>query len=351
MKLIINDRIRQRAVEFFNNFTLDLKYDSIASSFAFNMRYNESNQEHRELAEIGHYHIARIEHNDQVLMTGYILSESFKATSKDQLLPISGYSLSGVLEDCNIPPSLYPLQFDKLSLREITNKLLSPFAFSFSIDNSVSSRMNKVYDTITAKPTQTIKQFLCELASERNIILTHDESGNLRFTQVQTNIKPIINFDSEQQGVPFESMTLKFNGQGMHSHITVMKQANSSGGNAGEVTITNPYVPYVYRPKVILQNSGDDNDTNEVARMALSVELKGIVLTIVTDRWEIDGKVIMPNNIITVKNPKLSMYKKTKWFIESVSLNGDSERTTATLTCYLPEVYNNQPPKYIFNTH
>ncbi|NBR25516.1 MAG: hypothetical protein EBU08_17415, partial [Micrococcales bacterium] len=58
--------------------------------------------------------------------------------------------------------------------------------------------------------------------------------------------------------------------QGIHSAITLMKQADSDGGNAGEVTVYNPYSPIVFRPTVATQGSGDDNDTTTAARAELA---------------------------------------------------------------------------------
>lgn len=345
MVLKIDDRIRNRKVEFFNNFTLDLKYDSVASSFGFNFLYDPNNREHVELAVIGHYHIGRLEHNGELLITGFILSTGFSDQPIQQPAKFSGYSLPGVLHDSNIPTSLYPLQFDGLSLKEIAQRLVAPFDFGITIDPEVSSLMDKTFDVSTANEKQSIKQYLAELASQKNIILSHDNLGNLLFTRAKANSKPILNFDG---GIPFTDMTLQFNGQAMHSDITVIKQANSDGGNAGESTIKNPYVPFVFRPKTIVQNSGDDNDTEFTAKMALAQELKNFKLTIVTDRWEVDGKVIKPNSIISVTNPRISLFTKTDWFIESVKLVGDEKKTVATLTCVLPEVYNGKTPEYIF---
>ena len=345
MILKIDDRIRNRQVEFFNNFSLQLKYDSVASTFGFSFLYNSDNPEHIELGVIGHYHIGRLEHKGKLLVTGYILSNVFKDSDQKNLASFSGYSLPGVLEDSNIPVDLYPLQFDGLSLREIAEKLVSKFDFNIVVDSSVSSKMDEVFDVSTANEKQSIKQYLAELASQKNIILSHDETGNLLFTQANANQEPILNFDG---GIPFTSMTLKFNGQPMHSQITVMKQASSDGGNAGESTIVNPYVPFVFRPKTMIQNSGDDNDIGTTAKMALAEELKNLKLTIVTDRWEIGDDIIRPNNIISVTNPEISLVKKTDWFIESVTLNGDEEKTVATLECVVPEVYNGKTPQYIF---
>jgi hypothetical protein len=71
-------------------------------------------------------------------------------------------------------------------------------------------------------------------------------------------------------------------------------------------------------------------------------------LTISIDRWDLNGKVIRPNNIISILAPHLYIYKKVNWFIESVEYTGNNEKQTAVLNCVLPEVYNNSPVKSIF---
>jgi prophage tail gpP-like protein len=347
MILKINDRLRNRTVDFFQRFNISLRYDSVASTFAFNGYFNPDNIEHKELYCIGHYHLCTLEHDGELLVTGYMLSENLKDTSNSQPVSVGGYSLPGVLEDCQIPRSI-ALQSDGLSLREISQKLTAPFKLKTIIDPSVSAKMNEVYEKTTAKESETIKSYLTELATQKNIIITHTPKGELYYTRAKTKQTPILNYGGD--GIPCPEMGLSFNGQAMHSHITVVKQASvRSGGNSGESEVRNPYVPYVYRPRVVLQNSGDDIDTEQAAKNILASELKNLKLTITTDRWQIDGKVIKPNNLITVLNPKVYLYKRTTWFIEQVDLQGDNTSTTATLTCVLPEVYSGETPKYIFS--
>ena len=337
---------RHHEIDTFNNFSLSLRYDSVASAFSFSFYFDPNNPEHKLLFQPGHYHQVDIEHNGELLLRGWILGQSFGQASDKVLSSVNGYSLSGVLEDCEIPVDLYPLQSDTKNLREIANHLTSKFPFSVSIDGSVAAKMEQIYDITTASDTDSIKEYINSLASQKDIILSHTNKGNLLFTKAKTKQTPIFHFEPGLKSV-FE-MSLKFNGQQMHSDITVQKQAGIEGGNSGQSTIKNPFVPFVYRPKVVSQNSGDDNDTSEAARNVRSAELKGVVLTIKTSIWELDGKVIKPNQIITVRNPELYLYKKSNWFIESVRLDGDETSTIATLTCVLPEVYNGGTPSYVF---
>ncbi|MBE9490874.1 MAG: hypothetical protein IMY67_11310 [Bacteroidetes bacterium] len=348
MNLKIKDHFN---VEFFNKFRITLRYDAVASTFSFEHYFDPKNKEHRILWQPGHFHIVKLEHKGELLLTGYILSQTFAKSKIKKLSSISGYSLPGVLEDCQIPTSLYPLQSDGLTLGQITSKLLAHFSTSrnpikLEVDPSVSGKVNSVFDKTTASETDTIKSYLTKMAAQKDIVLSHTPEGNLLYTKAKADIAPIFHFTPGQIGVT--DMSLTFDGQAMHSSITLLKQASTEGGNAGQSFVSNPYVPFVRRPAVKKQSSGGDNDTGDAASNALSAELKGIVLTIELNDWFLDGKIVKPNNTILVTDPELYIFEPTLFFIESVDLVGDEKENTASLKCVLPEVYTENRPKNIF---
>lgn len=348
MTITIDDRKQQRTVDFFTDYTLDLRYDSVGSTFSFSFYFNPDNPEHRFLAQVGQYQLARLYHGGVLLLTGFILSQGLNKSSEPEKISFGGYSVPGVLEDSNIPVTIYPLQSDGLTLKQIVEKLLKPFVIKYDIDPDVSSLMDQVYEKTTAEVTQKVAEYIVELATQKNIIVSHTANGRLLFTRAKTNKEPILSFES---GLIGTSISLAFNGQAMHSPITVVKQADKDGGNAGQYSLKNPYVPEsttAFRPLVQIQSSGNDNDSEKAARNILAAELKNITLTITTDRWEVDGKMIQPNNTVSVLAPELFIMKRTLFFIESVSFVGDAKETTATLTCSLPEVYNGEYPTNIF---
>lgn len=346
MNLKINHRLGIENVKFFNSFDVTLRYDSVASPFALNVYFDELSKQQAEIVCVSHFHECILQHNGETLITGYVLAQGFKDSSVKNLVKFGGYSKPGVFEDCTIPVDLWPLQTDGLSFAQIVKKIADRFKIKVKIDPSVSSEMNKVIPKSTASETQKIKEYFTELATQREIIISHNSDGDIIFTKANTEGKPLFHLEDTVLGTEME---LNFNGQGMHSDITVVKQADSGGGNAGQVTIKNPYVPIVYRPITITQTSGDDITTDKAAKNALAAEIKNnITLSIKTDRWTIDNKIIRPNNVITVTNPKLFLYKKVRWFIESVHYEGDNEKEIATLTCVLPESYNGKTPKNIF---
>jgi len=329
-------KIDNKRLDHFNEFALTLNYDGMSSLFSFNLYFNPNNVIHKQVFKPLEFRKVTVEDNNELLITGEILNTNFTDAAVKSLTAIGGYSLTGVLENSDIPTSLYPLQSDTLSLKEIAQKLIKPFGINMIIDPIVSADMDKTYISSTADHKQSIKGYLASLASQRHIIMSHTNKGELLFTRAKTKMKPILDLE---QGIPGVKMTLSNNGQEMHSSITVMKQADSEGGNAGQYSIANPYIKR-FKPKVKEQTSGNDISTSEAARTALSEELKNIRLTIETDRWIIDNKIIRPNNIISVKNPELYLYEKTNFFIESVNYSGDEKKTTAIINCGLPQVYD-----------
>jgi prophage tail gpP-like protein len=344
MNVKVNHRLGVTNVKYFNNFNMTLKYDALGSTFGFGVYFDPKNREHAEMACVSHFHEAIVEHNGEVLVTGYILSQAFNRSSKKELVQFGGYSKPGVFEDCCLPPELYPLETNGLSLESIARRIASYFKINVIVDQSAASVAGKAIAKTNIKPTQKIGDYLVEIATQKHLILSHNEKGDLVIKKVSdtTNKKPILEVSD---GIIGTKISLNFNGQAIHSHITVMKQADSKGGNAGEYTIKNPYCPIVKRPLTITQSSGDDISVSETAKNELANELKNVGLTIEIDRWDINGKIIRPDNLVRVYSPENFIYKPTDFFIESVRYEGDNEKMTAELTCVLPEVYNGNPDK------
>lgn len=348
MELVIYDRVTNRKYNYFTDIKLQLKFDSVGSVFSFSMFYDPENPDHKLLTKPSSWQLAKIYENGELLLTGFILQYSFLLDSAKRLVSVSGYSIPGVLEDSQIPLSAYPLQNDNLNLRQIAEKILLPFQIKIKIDDSVSSEMELPYSTTTSTATSSVKDYLTELAKQRNIIISHTEGGRLLFTRTKTDSKPVAHFDG---GYLNTEITHSFNGQVLHSPITVVKQADADGGSMGEFTIKNPYIPEsttAFRPKVIVQSSGDDNDTEAACKNALLAELKAISVKINLSDWYVNDVFMKPNTVVTVQSDELWLFDKVKLFVESVDYSSNSNSRTCTLNCVLPEVYSGEIPNNIY---
>jgi len=339
-------KISGKRFDFFDKFDVSLIYNSFASTFSFEGLI--VNDEQKALFKPLSFHDVQVLFGDDIFLTGTGLNTSMSIENSQSLGGISGYSKPGVLEDCEIPVSSYPLQSDGLSLKQITEKLLKPFGLKLIIDGSVSTEANKVYQKSTAEQSQKIKDYLTELAKQRNIVITHDFEGNLVFTRLNVNIPSVATY---VEGMPTTKISLSVNGQGFHSDISVQKQATIEVDSPGEQNIKNSLISK-FRPTVKKQTSGDNNDTESSAEMIRASELRNITLTIETDRWKwTDGKkvnIIKPNMIIDVLSPSNFINKKTRFFVERVDYKGDNSGSSAVLSCVLPECYTGKQPKNLF---
>lgn len=342
-------KVGNNKIDKFNAVNIVLKYDSVASTFAFSFYYDKTNEAMKALAQYGRYAKCQIyDDDDELLITGTILSHEYQDGPSKSLTGISGYALPGVLEDCEIPVSLYPLQSDGKSLKEITEAIIAPFGIGLVIDfgkdfTQIIDAANEKISKITAEPKQSVKSYLSEIAAQKNIIISHTASGALRFTKAYASGKSKFSFES---GFPNVNIGVSFDGQGMHSEITILKQADIDGGNAGQVTLRNPYVQG-FRPSVKIQTTGTDISTELAAKNALAAELKNIKVTVTIgglQKFRYNGSKIRPNTLIDILAPECNINKRTQFFVEQVQLSETNSEQVAVLTCVVPEVHNGQSP-------
>jgi hypothetical protein len=175
--------------------------------------------------------------------------------------------------------------------------------------------------------------------------------GNLHVTTTGVN-GTILNIDADNYPlVGYESMQLHFNGQGLFSETVVVSQADSDGGNSVGKPLKNPLCPVVFRPHMILFNSTDTMNENDVLRNDLAQQLKSVSLTIKMSRptiaYQVPGKVntrrfIKPNSYVHIRNSRLYLFKMQEWFVESVEFEAAPNREIITLQCVLPLVHDTE---------
>lgn len=337
-------RVDNKVFDKFNEVEINLEFNTVASGFSFDMYFDPENQTHRDMVRPGFYKEVEIKDEGELILTGTILNADFEKTPNPDTVTVEGYSKPGILEDVNVPVDQYPIEFNKQTLKNIAKKLVGPFEIETVFDSSISQEANKSYEKIEADTTQSIKSFLAELASQRNIVLTHNEKGQLVFTKADTNQTPIGKINGTQ---PSTKLDLKFSGQDLHTPITVLGEASPNNKNATESTVENPIVK-AKRPKVVKQTSGKDTDAEQAAKNVRASELSSIGLNVEFDRWRINGKIIKPGQLIRIVSKDVFLRTPTDFFIESLDLVFNNEEKTASFNVVLPEVYSGDEPKDIF---
>ncbi len=331
-------KVNNRTIKFFTDLEVTRQFDSAVDSFGFQLYFNPDNDAHRELTEIGSFADCQIFEQGELFLTGTIVSQTFTSNQVTNLVTIQGYSKTGVLTDSNVPPSLYPLQTEGLSVLNIAKRLCDPFEINV-INNTTDNSVTDIVTESNASETQRIAAYIAELTAQRNVVLTTNEAGDLVMTKANVNQPPVFTFRPETNR-DVTAMNLGFNGQNANSEVTVMKEASDDPADeAGQSTVINPLVKNSFRPAVNIQTSGDEFDTDKAAKLALATQLRNLSLTIELQGWRLDGQIVKPNSIIEVLNPELHLYESTRFFIETVTYKKTPQGETATINCVLPEVY------------
>lgn len=328
--------IGEKELTNFSSYELNLKFDAIASGFSLD-------GESELIDEVLQYNDIQIYDDDnKLLLTGTVLAPNLTNTAAPSLRSVNGYSKPGVLQDVSIAPDLYPLQFDGMSLREIVNKVFGFYDIDFVIDKAVMTDAGKTFEKVNDNPGGSPKQLVNKLASQRNILMTHDNRGRVVFTRLSANtLIPVISVNDKSIGV--KKMGLEIDAKTMHSDVTVMREASKDNPDAGQATINNPYVSGNKRPLVKVQRSGDIFDSDTAARNELSKELAKIRLTIETTQF------VKPGNLIEVQSDRLKIKRVRSFFVREVGIKGAANRDERyTLTCVPKDVYTSDVPENIF---
>lgn len=352
-------KVNGRTVDKYLSVNVSLRYDGVASGFSIVQYFDPSSSVHKQIFQPCSYAKAEVFYNNQLLITGTLLANDFEDSSLKHPTVISGYSRTGVLEDCTIKTT-EATQMSGLSLTDIVTRLIKPYNLKCVVDNSVKSVCDEVIATSEIDQYETIKNYIASIASQKNVVLSHTASGDLLLTRADGNKAPIYNF--KNSGTWYK-IGLKVDGQALHSIINVKGQVNATTPDvSADAEELNPYLDNTrfgvghggffpkFRPIVYQQTASTDPNTPPLtARKKLGNELKqAIRLTVEMNGWTLDGKIPRAGDIITVVNPDLFLYQKTKFFIESIDFRGDAKSDTATLYCVLPECFNSDKIVNIF---
>lgn len=356
--------IDKKDVTHFTAGSITLKLDSIASTFEFSSRFSAQVKEHQELFKPLQYKEVQIFNSkNKLIFTGTILNHRFKSNKGRELVVISGYSKSGILEDVAIPVSAYPLESTNLSILDIANKLCGLFGIKVlvsdqgkSITNTVikgktkakraastkstydelKAKANSVFGRTSASPSESIKDYLAKLCSQKNIVLSHNEKGDVLLFQPDLLQKPRYFFT---KGNSLE-MSMDVNGQSMHSEVNVVRQPSDDNAGVSTTDIAKNSLIGIKRPVTKILTSGEDTDTKDGALNEVASELKGIQSSV-----KLQGLFdeIYPGEIINLHNHYIYNYAYNRWIVDSITMNFDESEDTTTLNLVPPESFNGGP--------
>lgn len=364
MKIKVNDKIYQ----YFDSVSINTSLTAVASTFTFLAYYDPDNDTHKEIfLPLSFPRVQFFDDDDTLLSTGTLVHNDMTSSAEPSLAQASGYSVGGIMEDCTIPYSAYPLESNNQSLKQIATRFLKLLGVNLIVYDIVKAKCDEIIEKSVATPEQTVKEYLTKIAAQKNVIISHDIYGNVIMFRPDIKGEPKLRIQPEN-GV---SMRLSVNGQAVHSELTSIRQpTKGDGSNAFEkdysnltndpdfptgdtsksfkvssvTTIKNPLVK-AYRPSVDVLSSGTFYDTDTAVKQRRAKELENISIEFSMAYWP----KISIGDIIEVYNPEIRINQWTRFVLSTTNISEDAKEKTMRGTLVLPETFTGEVPKNPFS--
>jgi prophage tail gpP-like protein len=360
---------------------ITFNYDAVSDTFSLSTPFfedwerSEKNKVSRGFFKpLKYYPVEILDNNRKLLLTGTLLNHNFKSNANANEISLSGYSKTGILDDC--PNVIFSedqavnaetteekdtnesrsasSNYSGLSLLELAKQLVEPFKIEVIVDDLVKDRCNEDYDSTTTKETESIAGYLAKLATLKNVVMRSTPDGKLKFTQIDPNLKSVAKF-SIGDGVVNE-ISLQVNGQAMHSEIHGLSKVNIYADQTEDAektgdseVIKNPLITSITRPTIKTQGV-ESGMIKDFLKAALADELKNISITIDCKGWQmVEDGILIPGMLISVLAPGVYLYNYTTLLVRSIQLKENAKEKTSSLTCILPETMTGEQPKLIFD--
>ncbi|MBB6236482.1 prophage tail gpP-like protein [Pedobacter sp. AK013] len=337
---------------YFNDFAMSSSLDSVASTFSFTARFDPADEKTKPFFKpLSYFPVEFFTDRDELVFSGTMVTHSFASASVRSLVQISGYSKGGVLEDCTIDAKMYPLESINRTIKDIAERLLSPFGLKLNIYDNVKKECNTPFLKSVAKTDGKISEYLAKMCAQKNVIVSHNSAGEVVLFRPDAKASPKAFFNKENT----LGMKLDVNGQSVHSTLTSLRQPAKQDSTglfddeetsqiSGSDRIVNKLVG-AYRPFVQVLTSGNQTDTDSGVKNAFAAELKNIKVSFSIRYWA-DIRV---GDIVEIENDEIYIGSRSRMMVADTSIMENSEEKSMDVTLVLPETFTGDSPKNIFS--
>jgi prophage tail gpP-like protein len=332
-------RINNERFRFFSALRLSRAIDNL-DTFDFQAPFNSKDPKHRAAFEPMAFHTVDITVGPDVIFTGTLMQSPITSTTSSTIVNGSCYALPGVLADCPMPASAYPLEMRKLTIEQIAKTMLEPFGLGVIFE----ADPGPVFDKVAPKPTQRVLPFLSELAHQRGLIISNTPQGNLLFLQSVQTGNPVATL--KQGETPLVGVVPSLNSQAYYSDVTALKP-RKVGSKGSKFTVQNKLIGPVLRPYTFQVRDAKKADTTIAANAKIGRMFgNSVQYRITLDTWrDPQDSLWTPNTTIVIQAPDSKIYDPYEFLIRSVVLNKDSRTEVATLNVTLPGAFSGEIPE------
>jgi prophage tail gpP-like protein len=325
----------------FTGYTLNLAYDSF-DTFSFQAPYDTELAEIRSAITPFAFISCEVFYHDNLLFKGILLTPDPELKGDASEITLQGYPLCGVLNDCMIPPTKYPLQCMGITMKGIADAACEPYNIPVIFAGDIGPRFTEV----SIEPTDKILDFLSRLAKQRNLLFTNNEKGQLVFFNPKTE-KAFATF--RESKLPLMSVKPKFNAQAFYSHITGFAKTDAYS----------PSMSYTFENRYLI-NKGimrhhsltiEDTETFSDLENAVKAHAGRMFADCVSYQLVCENHVNEKNEVfkkgmsVCVIAPSAMIQRETTFIARNIKLSRTVEGKTAELTLVLPGSYTGELPE------
>lgn len=269
---------------------------------------------------------------------GYLLIAVPSLTENSSTVRVTAYSKSAVLNDCTLPASMFPLEFNAQTLTQIASACCAPFGVKVK-----SSVAGASFKRVSAKPQDKVLSFLSSLSGQRNAVMTDNQFGDLVIQSSISSGTPVAVL--EQGSSPLMNVSNNFSPQEYYSHLTGVLP-NKPVVKGGKYTVKNPFLN-VLRPAVFSADDAQKGDIKTATEAKMGrMFANAISYSITVSTWrDSAGNLWAPNTIIRLKAPGAMIYNHYNFLVRKVKFKNNSAGNVAELSLVLPGAFSGKIPK------
>jgi len=325
----------------FTSYELTLSYDSF-DTFSVSAPYSSAMDELQSAITPFAFRPCEVYYNDELVFKGSLLTPDPELTSESGEITLQGYPHCGILNDCTIPPTKYPLKVMGINMRGIADAACEPYNIPVVFDGDIGPPFTEV----SIEPDEKIMSFLGKLAKQRNLLFTNTEKGELLFFTARQG-KATATFTEGTS--PMLSLKSRFEAQDFFSHITGFLTTGEDYPSAS-YTFENEYLIN----KGIMRHHAtiiDDAETLTDLQNAVDAYAGRMLADCVSYELQcdthqcIDGERFHKGMTVCVHAPTAMIARETNFIAREIKLIRTTEGKTATLNLVLPGSFTGNFPE------
>jgi hypothetical protein len=305
-----------------------------------NTYWDKNNPQLKSAFKFGN--VVTLHEKGELIFTGYVKSLPMDRTSGSSDITLVCKSKMGILLDSCFPLSAYPIEFNKMSLRQILDKCAS--IKGLTIEYAVQAPLaldaileNDFLNGVAARVNESIFSFMIRLTKSKGLIITDTPNGGVKiFKAIQTApVGTLIH--GKTRG--FSSIVCNNQLDTLAETYTVHSQYKESNAVAS-ARIEGFPLPITMTS--VMENNTQDN-IEDLAKWWCCREVgKAIKYQISLGNFLFEGKAFKTGTFISITSEDLEIINKLV-IVESIH-KIFSKGEKIILTCTLPKAYTGELP-------